>query len=176
MKPVRSASVARLLALLFCATFVGAYWQQPAFAQQGLTAQYFEGVWRITKVVAPDGVADANPEPGLSIFSGGHFSITRVTSREAREPAPLPANPAQLTDAEKIARHDEWAPFGAAAGTYEMRGDTLVTHNVVAKAARNMTLTEQATIQRIDADTFIATAQTPGDPNIGRQTTYSRVR
>jgi len=158
-----------------CATFVAAYSQQSAFAQQSLTAQYFEGVWKITKVVAPEGVADTSPQPGLSIFFGGYFSITRVTSSEAREPAPLPANPAQLTDAEKIARHDEWAPFGAAAGTYEIRGDTLVTHNVVAKAARNMSLTEQATIQQVDANTFVATTP-PGEPNAGRQTTYSRVR
>ena len=176
MKLVRSAPVSRRLALLLCATSVVAYSGQSAFAQQAPTPQYLEGVWKITKVVAPQGVTDTSPQPGLAIFSGGHFSLTRVTSSEAREPAPLPANPAQLTDAEKIARHDEWAPFGAAAGTYEMRGDTLVTHNFVAKAARNMTLTELATIQQIDADTFIATAKTPDDPNSGRQTTYTRVR
>lgn len=173
MKLVRSVPVCTL-ALLLCATLV-AYSQQSAFAQQGLTAQYFEGVWKITKVVTPEAVADINPQPGLAIFSGGYFSVTRVTSSVAREPSPPPKNPAQLTDAEKIARHDEWAPFGGAAGTYEIKGDTLVTHNIVAKAARGMTLTEQATIQRIDSDTFVATPP-PGEPNAGRQTTYTRVR
>ena len=176
MKPVRSAPLSRPLGLLIWGAFVVAFFQQPASSQQGLTAQYFEGVWKITKVVTPGAVTNTSPQPGLVIFSGGYFSFARVTSSEAREPAPPAANPAQLTDAEKIARHDEWAPFGAAAGTYEIRGDTLLTHNIVAKVARNMTLTEQATIQRIDADTFTATARTPGDPNSGRQTTYTRVR
>ncbi len=174
MKSVRSVFAPRALVLLMCATFAVTYSQQAAFAQD-LTPQYFEGVWKITKVVTPEGVADTSPQPGLTIFSGGYFSIVRVTSSEAREPAPPPKNPAQLTDAEKIARHDEWAPFGATAGTYELKGDTLVTHNIVAKAARGMTLTEQATIQRIDADTFVAMPK-PGEPNAGRQTTFTRVR
>lgn len=175
MKAVRSAPVSRALALLMCATLVIGLSEPYAFGQQSLTPQFFEGVWKITKIVSPEGVTDMSPQPGLTIFSGNYFSITRVTGSEAREPAPLPKDPAHLTDAEKIAQRDEWAPFGATAGTFEIRGDTLVTHNIVAKAARGMALTEQATIQRIDEDTFVATPKA-GEPNSGRQTTYSRVR
>jgi hypothetical protein len=54
-------------------------------------------------------------------------------------------------------RRSARASKNASASTYEIRGDTLVTHNFVAKAARNMSLTEQATIQQVDADTFVAT-------------------
>jgi hypothetical protein len=86
----------------------------------------------------------------------------------------VPKDPEKLTDAEKIARYDEWAPFAASAGTYEVRGNTLVTHNVVAKMVRGMTLTEQATI-KFEGDTFVASPK-PGEPNSDRQTTYTRVR
>lgn len=146
--------------------------QHTASAQTPLTAAAFEGVWKVTKVVKA-GVVDDNPQPGLTIFSGGYFSIVRVTSSGARKAAPAPKDPANLTDAEKIARYEEWAPFGAAAGRYEVRGHTLVTHNFVAKAAANMTLTEEATIS-FEGDRFVAKA-TDG-PNVGRETTYTRVR
>ena len=173
MKIVRSTPVSCVLGLLVCATFVVAS-QRSAIAQQAPTAEFFEGVWKITKVVT-DGVANTSPQPGVAIFSGSYFSFTRVTSSEARPPAPPARDPAQLTDAEKIARYTEWAPFGAGAGTYELRGNTLLTHNIVAKAARNMTLTERVIIEQIDEDTFVATPP-PGEPNAGRQTTYARVR
>ena len=58
---------------------------------------------------------------------------------------------------------------------YELTGNTLLTHNIVAKAARNMTLTERVSIEQIDQDTFVATVPA-GEPNAGRQTTYASVR
>jgi hypothetical protein len=88
--------------------------------------------------------------------------------------SPVPKDPEKLTDAEKIARSNEWAPFGASAGTYEVRDNTLITHAVVAKNVGTMTLTEQATI-KFEGDTFIAHPK-PGEPNSDRQTTYTRVR
>jgi hypothetical protein len=75
---------------------------QPVSSQQGLTAQYFEGVWKITKVTTPEGVTDTSPQPGLTIFSGGYFSITRVTS--ARELSPQPKNPTQASSVELAKR------------------------------------------------------------------------
>jgi hypothetical protein len=78
-------------------------------------------------------------------------------------------------DAETIARYDEWAPFAASAGTYEVTGNKLITHNIAAKNVRGMTLTEEATIQEFSGDMFVASAK-PGEPNSDRQTTYSRVR
>jgi hypothetical protein len=149
--------------------------RQTAMAQQAPTAQSLEGVWRITKVVSAAGVADTTPQPGLVIMARGYFSVTRVLSSTARHASPPARDPAQLTDAEKIARHDEWASFGAVAGTYEMRGDTLFTHSMVAKNVRGMTLTERAAIRQINAGSFVATPLA-GEPNSGRQTTYARIR
>lgn len=169
---VISAHVSPCLALVILA-FGFAYSQPAAFAQEAPTAKSFEGVWKITKVVAK-GVTDSNPQPSLQIFSRGYFSIIRTNSSEARKASPPSKDPDKLTDAEKIARYDEWAPYAASAGTCEVKGNTLITHNVVAKMVMGMTLTEEATI-KFEGNTFVASPM-PGQPNSGRQTTYTRLR
>ncbi len=166
-----SAPVSRPLSIL--AAFAFAFSQQAAFAQTGRAAPSLEGIWKVTKVVKA-GVANTDPQPGLMIFSRGYYSTTRVLSNEARQQAPAPKDPEKLTDAEKIARYEEWALYAASAGTYEVKGDTLITHNVVAKMVRGMTLTEQAEI-KFEGDTFVARPK-PGQPNSDRQTTYTRLR
>jgi hypothetical protein len=172
--PARAAHVLALgLLAMFLLGSAGA-----AAAAPGPTAKSFEGVWRITKVVipGPNGGTDTHPQPSLQIFYRGYYSIVRDTSSEPRKPSPAAGDPAALTDAEEIARYDEWAPFGASAGTYEVEGETLITHNIVAKQVRGMTLTEEATIRFEGRDTFVAAAKSePGVPP-GRQTTYTRVR
>ena len=75
----------------------------------------------------------------------------------------------------KIAFYNEWAPYAASAGTYEVKGNTMVNHNVLAKMARAMTLTEEAIITNFDGNSFIAQPK-PGNPNSDRQTTYTRVQ
>jgi len=158
------------IALLILATFTFAFPGQIAFAQEGLSAKSLEGVWKITKVVKA-GVTNNNPQPGLTIFSHGYFTLIRVNSNEARQPSPTPKDPAKLTDAEKIARYDEWAPSEASAGTYEVKGNTLIAHFIVAKAAGRTS--EEATI-KFEGDTFVASSP-PGSPK-NEQTTYTRVR
>ena len=150
-----------------------------ASAQQPPTAASLEGVWKITKVVktGADPRVDTHPQPGLQIIYRGYFSIVRDNGSDLRKASPPPKDPANLTDAEKAARYDEWAPFAASAGAYELKGDTLITHNIVAKQVRGVGLTEEATIRFEGADTFVATAKAPPDtPAYGRQTTYTRVR
>ena len=51
----------------------------------------------------------------------------------------LSKDPKKLTDAEKVAFYDEWAPFVASSGTYEVRGHTIITHNILAKRAAGAT-------------------------------------
>ena len=174
----RSVWASRALAVGALAMFTLGSAAQATSAGGHPTAKSLEGVWRITKVVmtGANAATDSHPQAGLEIFYRGYFSIVRDTSSEPRKPSPAAHDPTQLTDAEKIARYDEWAPFGASAGAYEVEGDTIITHNIVAKQVRGMTLTEEATIKFEGADTFVATAKSePGVP-VGRQTTYTRVR
>jgi hypothetical protein len=174
MKHIDSFQTSRLFALIALAAIAFPFPGQAAFAQEGLTAKSFEGVWNVTKVVQA-GVVNTNPQPGLLIFTRGYYSTTRVTASEARQQAPAPKNPAHLTDAEKIALYNEWAGYGASAGTYEVRGNTIVNHNVVTKMVRGMTLTEEAIILKFDRNSFVARGK-PGNPNSDRETTYTRVR
>jgi hypothetical protein len=172
MKTILSATWLRSLGLPILAAFIFAVSGQVAFGQEALTAQSFEGVWKVTKVVktGANPATDTHPQPSLTILYRGYYCVIRDNSSEPRKPSPEPKDPAKLTDAEKIARYEEWAPFMASGGTYEVEGNTLITHNVVAKQAKGMTKTEEATI-KFDGDTFVATA-----PNTDKQITYTRVR
>jgi hypothetical protein len=152
--------------------FIFAVSAQTAFGQEPLTAKSFEGVWKVTRFVSTGANArtDNNPQPCLTIFYRGYFSIVRDNSREPRKRSPDPKDPAKPTDAEKIAKYDEWAPIAASAGTYEVKGNTLITHNVLAKQVKGVALTEEAII-KFEGDSFIASA-----PNSDTQITYTRVR
>jgi len=146
----------------------------PASAQDAPTAASFEGVWQITRMVRA-GVADDHPQPSLLIFSRGYYSIIRTTGSKARLQAPPAQDPKQLSDAEKIARYDEWAPFAASAGSYEVSGNTLITHNLVAKNVKGMTRTEEAVILEFDGNRFVATSK-PGEPDSDTQSVFTRLR
>jgi hypothetical protein len=158
----------RSLAVILLAAVAG----QAALAQEKLTAKSLEGVWKVSKVVTA-GVVNANPQPGLLIFTRGYYSAVRVNG--PRKQSPEPKDPKNLTDAEKLARYEEWAPYAASAGTYEVKGNTIINRNSVAKMVRGMTLTEEAIISKFDGNSFVAAGK-PGNPNSDRQTTYTRVR
>ena len=86
-----------------------------------------------------------------------------------------PKDPAHPTDSEKSALYDEWAGYAASAGTYEVKGNAMINHNIVAKMVRGMALTEEAIISGFDGNNFVA-KPAPGSPNSDRETTYTRVR
>lgn len=174
MKRVLSTPLSRPAALVIAATFALSLAAPAASATEPVTAKSFEGVWKVTKVVSPDGAVDMSPQPSLTIFSRGYYSIIRDNGSGPRLQAPAPKDLTKLTDAEKLALYQEWANFGAQAGTYEVKGDTLVTHAHVAKMVRGVGLVEQAVV-KFEGDTFIAQPK-PGEPNAGRQTTYTRIR
>jgi hypothetical protein len=149
-----------------------------AAAPPSLTAKALEGVWKITKVVRTGANAgtDDHPQPSLQIFYRGYFSLIRDNSGQPRKAAPEPRDRAQLTDAEKLAKYEEWAPFAASAGSYEIRGNTIITNNLVAKQVKGVGLSEEAAII-FEGDTFTATAKNPpGSPPGEHTTTYTRVR
>ena len=107
------------------------------------TKTQVEGVWKIAEVLVPPknpaekGTTITSPQPSLIILTKGYYSFLVV--REER-PAFAPAkDPANLTDAEKIARYEQWRPFTANSGTYEVKGSMLQMHPIVAKSVEVMT-------------------------------------
>jgi Lipocalin-like domain len=114
-----------------------------AFAQ---TKSPIEGVWKITEIVWPDRDSaishgfppGTNPQPGLMIFTRGYFSTVMVQTGQQRRAAAPAKDPQHLTDAEKIARFEEWRPFAASSGAYEIKGSTLIRRPMVAKVVSNM--------------------------------------
>jgi hypothetical protein len=106
-----------------------------------------EGVWRITERITRGGnpradgveVWQNNPRPSLLIFTNRYYSEIIEMGGAARSDVAAPADPQHLTDAEKIARYDQWRPFTANAGTYEISGSTLIRNPIVAKNAAVMT-------------------------------------
>jgi hypothetical protein len=153
---------------------------QAASASPALTAKALEGAWKVTKVEkrGPNAAIDLHPQPGLAIYSRGYYSILRDNSSEPRKPAAMGKDPAKLTDAEKLAKYEEWAPYSASGGTYEVKGDRIITHNIVAKQAGGMTATEEAIIVKFSNETLVVRpvpipATPPGEVV---ERTYTRLR
>ena len=160
MRGHRSILMSYSLTLAVLATVTLAIPCEAASASPKLTAKALEGVWKVTRVVRTGANAgtDDHPQPSLQIFYRGYYSLIRDTGGEPRKAAPDPEDPTRLTDAEKLTKYEEWAPFAASAGPYEIRGNTIVTSNIIAKQVKGVGRTEEATI-RFDGDTFTATAK-----------------
>jgi hypothetical protein len=99
-----------------------------------------EGVWKIAEWIFPDAspfvkpgapTTISNPEPSLIIFTRRYYS--RLNVEEPRPPVARPKDPQRPTDAEKIALYEQWRPFTASAGTYQISGSTLILQSTVAK-------------------------------------------
>ncbi len=113
----------RLLLLLLLAVF----------AVSALGKTKLEGVWQLVEVKHMGGPTEGtvnNPQPGLVIFTGKHYSMMAVLSDTPRTDV---EDPAKATAAELLA---VWGPFIANSGTYEISGDTLTTQPTVAKMPR----------------------------------------
>jgi Lipocalin-like domain len=104
----------------------------------GQTKPSLQGVWRAVEVTVtnPNPPPNARPkgthtnlQPNLLIFTAKHYSMIADTAVEPRPTTPVKEE-GKLTVEELQAR---WGPFIANAGTYEVSGDTLTTHPVVAK-------------------------------------------
>ncbi len=98
-----------------------------------------EGVWKGTSVVVTGANASSpnTPQPNIYIYTSGYYSI--MTQDGGAVPAPArpvlapPKDPNKLTDAEKLARYEHWAPGVAQAGRYEVKGTSLYQYALVAK-------------------------------------------
>jgi Lipocalin-like domain len=127
------------LSIAFCVLSASA-----AFAQ---TKSPIEGVWKISEVVTPSSntaqkdatTTNSNPQPGLIIFTRGYYSQVFVRGGEPRAAVAAAKDPQNLTDAEKVARYEQWGPFTANSGTYEVKGTMLTIRAIVAKSVEVMT-------------------------------------
>jgi hypothetical protein len=147
-----------------------------ALAQQG-AASPIDGAWRITEIVTTgaNAATNASPQPSLIIFARGYYSWQNINGATPRKQRAAVATPGKPTDAEKIAAHDEWQPFTANSGSFEVKGSTLTRRRLVAKNEFAMgsapPLVEQF---KLEGDTLWITSDPPNAQ--GTQTRYKLTR
>jgi hypothetical protein len=166
----------RLMILVVLVACVGAL----AMAQSRPTAPSIEGVWKVAEVVTTGANAATNskPEPSVVIFTRGYYSYISVNSSGPRPKFTPAKDPAKLTDADKIARYDQWNPFAANAGTYELKGTTLTRKPTVAKNVTVMT-SDPPIVQELkleDNTLWLTQKSAQGQPASETRTKLTRVR
>jgi hypothetical protein len=97
-----------------------------------------EGVWQGTSTVVTGANPATNPKrlPNIQIYTRGHYAFVAqdgTTAIPPRQAPPALKVPGKPSDAEKLALYNYWLPVGAAAGSYEVNGNMLTQHQVVAK-------------------------------------------
>ena len=138
-----------------------------------------EGVWKIMETVTTGAGAATitNPQPSLIIVTKGYYSVLSVQGAEPRPQFAPPKDPNKLTDAEKIARYEQWSRFTANAGTYEVKGATLIRRPLVAKnetvMARNSSFASEF---KLDGNTlWVTTKSEAGQPASETRTKLNRI-
>ena len=147
-----------------------------SIAQQG-AASPIDGAWKITEIVTTgaNGATNASPQPSLIMFVRGHYSWLHIGSSTPRKQRAAAATPGKLTDAEKIAAFEEWNPFTANSGTYEIKGNTLTRRRLVAKNEFAMGAAPPVIEQyKLEGDTLWITSDPPNAQ--GSQTRYKLTR
>ena len=163
-------AMAGLAALAFAGAATG------AIAAEAKAAS-IEGVWKVTDVVITGANPLKNPHPQESvyIFAHGHYANVQVTGEKSRTASPTFKDPAKPTDAEKLARYDEWAPFGAQAGTYAVKGAKLTRTPTVAKAVGAVTAGAYDSDMKLTGDTLVLTSHAAaGQPAREQTLTFTR--
>ena len=142
-------------------------------------APSIEGVWQIVSAVTTgaDAVNIPKAQPGLVTFAKSHYSWVSVDALAPRPNFAAAKDPNKLTDAEKVARFEQWNPFTGQAGTYQISGTTLTRRPTVAKNVAVMTTNPPAVAQfRIEGNTLTLVAKSPaGQPASETTLTLTRV-
>jgi hypothetical protein len=114
----------------------------------------------------------------MIIYTKRHYSVLaqdgdgRQLPREVPPPLKTPGKP---TDAEKIALYELWAPIVADAGTYELKGTTLIQRQIVSKAGMPVERTREVRIEN-DGITMVEIAKSaPGQPVREVRRTFTRL-
>lgn len=148
-------------------------------AQKTSARGSLEGVWKVVETVTTGANASTitSPQPSLVIFTKGHYSSVIVHGAQPRPQFAPAKDPTKLTNSEKIARYEQWNPFTANAGTYEIIGTTLIRRPLVAKnesvMARNSTFANEF---KLEGNTlWISVKSEPGQPTSETRTTLKRI-
>jgi hypothetical protein len=98
------------------------------YSQSSATTTPLMGAWRVTEISDASGKPNTNPQPGLYIFTKGHYSFVRINGT-----MPLPDYPSndKATDAQKVTVFNQ---LYMNTGTYTVTGNTLATKAMVAKS------------------------------------------
>jgi hypothetical protein len=150
-----------------------------ALAQQG-AASPIDGVWRITEtsITGDNPSTDKSPQPSLIIFARGHYSWLSLNGATPRKQRAAPSTPGKPTDAEKIAAYDEWQPFIANAGTYEIKGTAVTRRRLVAKNVSAMAPVAEPVVEqfKLEGDTLWITSEPPNAQGAQTRFRLTRVR
>ena len=137
------------------------------FKQTSLT-----GTWSVTEITTtgPNARTISHPQPGLLIFTGNHYSLMIIDSDQPRAGLQNPQVNKPTAD-ELLA---VWGPFTAAAGTYEISGNTLTTRPSVAKNPGVMAPgSVQLNTFKIEKKTLTLTRTRNGETPVANPTTIT---
>ena len=128
------------------------------------------GVWKIIEVdlTGPEARTITDPQPGFVIFTKKHMSIVGITGDAPR--LALPENP---TDAQLL---ETWRPFAASFGTYEVNGNTITSHALVAKDPNIKPDGFMTLVYKIEGDSLSITQKANQDGPIENPYTVKLVR
>lgn len=151
-----------------------------AVSAQATAASPIDGVWKIAEVVTTgaNAATNANPQQSLIIFARGHYSWININGSTLRTQSLAPKDPAKLTDAEKLARYEEWSPLTAQSGTFETKGSTLTRRALVAKNVGAMN-PKNSNVQefKLEGNTLWLTSRSAaGQPASETRTKFTRVQ
>jgi hypothetical protein len=150
-----------------------------AAADAKAKAPSIDGVWKVAhvEITGANPLTVAKPLASLYIFSRGHYALVQETGDTPRTASPALKTPGKPTDAEKLARYEEWAPFGAQAGTYVVKGDKLTRTPVVAKGVGAVTAGAYDTDLKLTAESAVLTGHAAaGQPARETKITLTRVK
>jgi hypothetical protein len=132
-------------------------------AQRVTSPPSLVGVWRITSITKDDGKIIKPVQPGMIIFTPGHYSIVMVTTAEPRA----------VVRAQDATRDELFAVYGgpafqAQSGTYTTNSRVVILHPIVAKSPALMASKAQQSYEW----TLSGTTLTLVGPGGGAPTTY----